>query len=210
MLSMYGPVRDREGATLHITEIVHGSFGFLLEEVDPQGEPLFHTPLKRAADTATDLLGTLSSDNDEVFARALEEMSPRVFASAKSFFQQMRSGEAAARVVTDEAEVFLDAAAIERAYTRLESVEVVEEMITVEGELLGVIPVGGKFEFRAADGRLLRGDVGPIFGEAYLERIHSEHVVGWRWRAVLQIKETRRAGNATQKLTLVDLKDMSE
>ena len=48
-LKQMGPIRDREASQLHITSVVHGSFGFLLEELD-ETEPLFQTPLSVAAD----------------------------------------------------------------------------------------------------------------------------------------------------------------
>jgi hypothetical protein len=206
MLAMRGPVPQQEGATLHITSLVHGSFGFLLEELDPQGEPLFPSPLKTATDAVSTLLCSFGSEDEGVFERALEEVSPRVLSSVRAFFRSLHGDEAICRVVSDAAEVLFDAPAVERAYNRVESSDVVEDETAVDGELLGVIPVGRRFEFRAASGELLRGKIGPDFGESYLARIHEEQLAGRRWRAVVRRRETHRAGNVVESYTLLDLK----
>jgi hypothetical protein len=46
-LAAAGPVPDSDTSQLHITQLVPGSFGFVLEEIDPTGAPLFETPLKK-------------------------------------------------------------------------------------------------------------------------------------------------------------------
>src|SRR5882762_7439065 len=61
-LKQMGPIRDKEASQLHITSIVHGSFGFLLEELD-QTEPLFQTPLSVAADKVTTYIMSFADDN---------------------------------------------------------------------------------------------------------------------------------------------------
>jgi hypothetical protein len=210
MLASRGPVRDQGGATLHITDVVHGSFGFLLEEIDERGEPMFTSPLKVATDTASALLESFGSEDEQAFAAAIEDISPRVFVSVKDFFRSMHRGDAIARVVSDAAEIIMDARSVERAYGRVESTDVVEDEIRREGELLGVIPVGRRFEFRAADGTLLRGGIGPAFGESYLARIRDEQFAGRRWRAVLRRRETRRGGNISERYTLMDLREIDE
>lgn len=207
-LAARGPLREQEGSTLHITSVVHGSFGFLLEELNKQ-EPLFGSPLKQATDNAAELLDSFGSRDEQRFARALEDISPRVFSSVREFFRALHRSEAICRVVRDGGESLFDSATVQLAYDRVETSDVAEDEVIVEGELLGVIPVGRRFEFRALDGGLIRGGIGPDFGESYLVRIHNEQLVGRRWRAVIRRRETRRAGNPVESYTLLDLRDIT-
>jgi hypothetical protein len=208
MLATRGPIPQRQGASLHITNLVHGSFGFLLEELDPQGEPLFPSPLKNATDAVSKLLESFGSTDETLFEHTLAEVSPRVLSSVRTFFRSLHNDDAVCRVVSDAAEVSFDAPAVERAYNRAEFSDVAEDETTVEGELLGVIPMGRRFEFRVQGGALLRGNIGPAFGESYLVRIHNEQLAGRRWRAVVRRRETRRGGNTTESFTLLDLQNI--
>ena len=51
-----GPVRNSAASQLHVTEVLHGSFGFLLQELDELGEPMFRSQLRDAAAKATQLI----------------------------------------------------------------------------------------------------------------------------------------------------------
>jgi hypothetical protein len=210
MLAARGPLRQQEASTLHITSVVHGSFGFLLEELDERGEPLFESPLKTATDKASALLDSFGSEDEQKFAQALESVSPRVFSSVRQFFSSMHRDDAVCRLVGAETETVFDAAAVERAYNRVETSDVAEDEMAVEGELLGVIPVARRFEFRATGGELIRGGIGPDFGESYLVRIHEEQLVGKRWRAVIRRRETKRAGGTVETCTLMDLRELDQ
>jgi hypothetical protein len=75
--------------SLHITNIVRGSFGFLLEEVQPQLQ-IVDSSLKTAVDEATRLLKAFGEDDEEQFRTAVEEIDQRVLATTREFFDLMR------------------------------------------------------------------------------------------------------------------------
>lgn len=210
-LSPMGPVKDKPASQLHITNLVHGSFGFLLEELDEHGETLFETPLKRAADQVTDYMARFASEDELAFSRAIEEMDPRVFISLREFFGYIYRGRATFRVVEGEKDQQFDGPAIERAWKRAEESSVDEEKISVDGRLLGLIPVRRRFEFETDGTRdVIEGSVGEEFGESYLERMSSEQFAGRRWRALLHRKVVTRGRRRPSELyTLLELEEIA-
>jgi hypothetical protein len=209
-LPLRGQIRDREGAQLHITSLVHGSFGFLLEELDEKGEPLFPSPVREAASRVTDYFEQFAAEDDRPFNYLVEEMNPRIFASLREFFKWIHKEQAVFRVVEGEKDKTFDQGAVERAYTRIEATEIDEQEIPVEGELIGVVPYGRRFEFRThPQNELISGKVAENFSEAYLERIHQEQLVGRRWQAVLRKRETRKPGRLIETFTLLEIKEVN-
>jgi len=208
-LAARGPVPDRQESHLHITHLVHGSFGFLLEELDEQGEPLFETPLRRAADATVTYMSDFADLNEARFTHAIEDMDQRVFRAVRSFFSGIHKSKATFRIVEGELDVKFDRAAVERAWQRLETTDVNEDQVRLVGRLLGVIPIGRRFEFESdARDRVIRGKVGEQFTQNYLERINDEQFAGRRWRALFQRALIERVGRPTvEKFTLLELEE---
>ena len=86
-LQQMGPVRDKGASQLHITSVVHGSFGFLLEELDPQGEPMFPTPLSLAADSDHELHRQFRRRKRRLFLRAYRDLESEGFSVDSSVLQ---------------------------------------------------------------------------------------------------------------------------
>ena len=207
-----GPVRDREEAQLHITNLVHGSFGFLLEELDQTGEPMFETPLKKAADQVSEYIVNFASESEAAFFGVIEDLNPRVFQSIRQFFAYMHSAKATFRLVEGERDEKFDHFAVERAWYRAESSKVDEEHVHVRGRLLGVIPMRRRFEFEPDDGnQIIEGKVGEKFSQSYLERISTEQFAGRRWKALLHKRTVEKAGRMpVDKYTLLELDEIGE
>jgi len=96
-LGQRGVVPKKDAATLHITNVVRGSFGFLLEEIEPQHE-LVETALKSAVDHASKLLRAFTEPNDEKFQEAVETVDNRIVSTAREFFDLMRDSGATLRL----------------------------------------------------------------------------------------------------------------
>jgi hypothetical protein len=158
-LGQRGVVANKAATRLHITNIVRGSFGFLLEDVSPQGA-LVETSLKIAVDAATRLLGAFAEDDEERFQAEVETVDQRVLTTAREFFELMRQDAATFRLVVGETDKSFGLTTVERASeravaTRIEDVE--EHLI---GRLSGILPEGHLFEFRSNDERgVVRGKV---------------------------------------------------
>jgi hypothetical protein len=211
-LRQMGPVRDKEASQLHITSVVHGSFGFLLEELDNQTPPLFRTPLSVAADQVTNYIISFADENENVFTETIEALNPRVFKSIRDFFSHMHNGNATFRIVEGEIDKEFDHHAIETAWRRAESTNVDEQEVRIEGRLLGVIPVGRRFELQPADGgQVIRGKISESFGENYVQNMSRQQFAGRRWRALLLRKTVEKVGRpAVENFTLLQLDEIAE
>ncbi len=199
-----GPVPDRDRSQLHITSLLHGSVGFLLEELEDENA-LFPSPLKKAAERAAQVVAAFAADNDERFAEVLESVDQRVLGSTREFLRKVRRGGATLRLVEGETELELNEQSIERAYERAESARIEESEEEVQGQLLGLIPIGRRFEIRTDSGDILSGFVAPSLSESYLQRLHDEQLVGQQCRGRIRKKRILRFGRVTESILLLDL-----
>ena len=195
---------------LHITNLVHGSFGFLLEELDEQGEPLFESALSKTADQVAEYIASFAGENDARFSEVIEEMNPKVFRSLREFFGSIYKGKATFRLVEGIRDERFDRPAVERAWQRAEASNVDEDRIQLQGRLLGVIPIGRRFEFEPDEGTsIIEGKVGHKFSQSYLERINDEKFAGRRWKILFQKRVVTKAGRQpAENYTLLDFDEI--
>jgi hypothetical protein len=211
-LQYMGPIKDKEASQLHITSVVHGSFGFLLEELDDHREPMFQSPLCKAADQVADYITGFAGENEATFSEVIDALNSRVFQSIRTFFGYMHKGKATFRIVEGERDQQFDRFAVERAWNRAEASDVAEDRVGVEGELLGVIPMGRRFEFIPDEtGIVIKGRVGERFSQTYLERIRTQQFVGRRWRALLYKRTVTKVGREpSDQYTLLELEELEQ
>jgi hypothetical protein len=208
-LAAAGPVRDKMASQLHVTNLVHGSFGFLLEELDTRGEPLFESPLKQAADQVADLISSFAAEDERQFLSIIEGLTPRVFLSVREFLRCVHREEATFRLVEGGRDRQFNHPDIERAWQRAEESTLDEERLTFNGQLLGIIPIRRRFEFQSDERGIIEGKVGDEFSHSYLERMSTEQFAGRRWRAIVYRRLITRVGRpAAEFLTLLSLEEL--
>jgi hypothetical protein len=208
-----GPIPNKEASQLHITNLVHGSFGFLLEELDQDGEPLFESPLKKAADEVSVYLAGFADPDEKLFTQVIEEIHPRVFTSLKNFFGTVYKEKGTFRIVEGERDKNFDSGAVERAWFRAEHSNVDQDEPQFIGRLLGVIPIKRRFEFEPDNGaKIIEGKVGDEFSQSYLEKIGTEQFAGKRWRAFLKRRLIEKPGRSSpiERYTLLKLEEIEE
>lgn len=210
-LSSMGPVADKEHSRLHITNLVHGSFGFMLEEINGSAEPLFETPLTKAAGQVTQYLSAFADESESRFVETIQELDERVFRALRDFFGEIHKAGATFRLVEGENDEKFDRYAVERAWMRAEMAKVDEKNITRLGKLLGIIPFKRRFEFEAdGETKIIEGTVNAKFSEAYLKEL--EKYTGRRWKASFHKRIVEKAGSSSpiEKYTLLELSEISE
>ncbi len=197
---------SKEHSHLHVTNVVHGSFGFVLEEIDINGEPLFRSALKEAMEKASELILGLADQDEEAFEDVAATMNVPVLTAMRNFYRVIHTNNAVFRLVEGNHDIAFDAAAIARGFDRAEHTTTEEEEFTSDGELLGVIPIGRRFEFKRMDnGIIISGKIGLLFSQEYLDRISKEQLAGRLWRGIFQKREVRKLGHLREVYVLTRL-----
>lgn len=191
VLGQRGVVPNKAASTLHITNVVRGSFGFQLDELR-ENEQLIDTSLKTAIDETMLLLDAFVEPDEEQFQEAAAALDQRVLGTAREFFNLMRQGGATLRLVAGEVDHSYGAEAVGRAAERATSTTVEDLEEVVVGQLAGVLPDAHQFEFRAAGDRgVLRGLVDRAIESSTLAQFNRDWV-NVTARAHLRVKRVRR------------------
>lgn len=212
-LQQMGPIKDKDASQLHITSVVHGSFGFVLEELEgAETEKLFQSPLSKAADQTVEYISTFAGENDASFSEMIEALNPRVFQTIRTFFEHLHKDKATFRMVEGARDEKFDRNAIERAWQRAEASDVLEDRIPIVGRLLGVLPMKRRFELESKEtGSVIEGKVGERFTKNYLEHLDSEKYTGKLWKALLHKRTVRKVGREpVDSYTLIELEELPE
>ena len=124
----------------------------------------------------------------------------------------MHSSNATFRIVEGEVDKQFDHHAIETAWKRAEGTNVDEQQVRIDGQLLGVIPVGRRFELQpAGGGAVVRGKISESFGETYLQNMSRQQFAGRLWRALLLKKTIEKVGRPpVENYTLLQVDEISE
>jgi hypothetical protein len=197
-LGQRGIVPNKAASTLHVTNIVRGSFGFLLEEVEAQ-EPLVATSLKVAVDEASRLLDAFGEPDEEQFRTVVAEIDQRVLGTAQDFFSLMKQSGATLRLVAGDQDRSFGPEAVARAAERATSTTVEEKDEEVSGQLTGVLPDAHQFEFRTNDERgVLRGRVDRVLTTDQLINFNRD-LVNVNAIGLMRVKRVRRDGQLVRE-----------
>ena len=208
-LGQRGIVPNKSAATLHITNVVRGSFGFLLEEVEPQGQVL-DTSLKAAVDNAAQLLSAFGETSEDKFRAAVEQIDQRVLTTAQEFFSLMRTSGATFRLLAGDEDRSFGPEAVSRAAERASSTSVTETEERIEGQLGGVLPDAHQFEFRSESRGPLKGGVDRSIPSSDLAELNRT-LVNVAAVAVVKVRRVLRDGETVREsFTLLRLEPQQE
>lgn len=196
-----GPIPLKTSADMMITDVVRGSYGFVLEEVGSGTTPLTDTAVKVIVDEVIELLADIASPDDRHFEEAIDALSERELIALRNFFTLLDTSGALVRAVEDNAELNLDAESIRRGKTRTEAVHIDErEVQDIVGRLY-LLPGHRRFELNRADNNeMIYGVVSPEYSKAHLERAGQgpDRVVGRVWKTRMKVREIKRPGRASK------------
>lgn len=211
-LAQRGPVPGRDSSRLLVTDIVRGSFGFLLREARADQPGFVPSSLRESVGDVTTLLQSLTEQTDEQFLQALEEIDARVFVSLRKFVETLHDYSASMRLVDGMRELKLDQAAVLKAHERVTQTALEQIEYNRKIHMLGIIPVGRRFEAVDIETQeFIGGKVGPAFSQGYLERVNfgQVEVSGKNWLGTFRRKTARRTdGRETVTITLLDLQEL--
>lgn len=199
-------------ARMNVTALIHGSFGFVLQENRADEPQFLESATKKAVADISTLLADIAAVNRAAFDGRLQEVDSRIFHTLRRFVNNLYKASSTLRISEQEREIKLDQESLGRAYERLRDTEVVETDEVLTGELLGLVPIQRRFELRRQDsGEVIQGRVSPHLSADYLDRLEREGLMAGRtWRAVVRTKTVehpeRRHASITH--TLVDLVEL--
>ncbi len=193
-----GPTISSEMAALHITGVVHGSFGFILEEIDPKGEQWTDSALKTAADATVRLLERVSAPDEAEAEAALEEVNDRLFVNIRDFVKLVHDHKATLTISEKDRTLELNSPALARAYERVANATIVDEELTLDGILQGILPGARRFEFRGG-GFEIKGKVARDISEEYLRSLESDPMVGHEITGIFRRRTVRDTTSAVRE-----------
>jgi hypothetical protein len=134
-LAQRGPVPSRSAGKLNITSLVHGSFGFQLEE-DSSDEPEFvDSAVKQSISIVDDMISAFSSGSDQLYLNALSEVDGRVLISLKKFYNTLYKDSASLKITEDDRDITISQSSVLLAISRINDVEVQDTELSIVGEL---------------------------------------------------------------------------
>lgn len=206
-VSERGRLPAGDQARLFIRDLVRGSMGFILEEMPPQQHEMLPTRLKEAVEDTTQLIATLSNAEEDEFEAALETTQPRLVAAVQKFAKVLYEAGASTRIVGDENRLALSIDDVGRLSRRLGEIEVMEEMVSIDGVLLGILPEARKFELRlpGEEGTALEGSVSEDLALKYTsDAAFKERLLLQPVRAQVKFIRTTRNGRLVRERRVLE------
>lgn len=160
-------------AVLHVTDAVHGSFGFELQEL--QGGLLEGSSLADSLDQAIGLVAA-SCGEEENFMRQISDYDKVVASSLRDFVSLIHENGATVRLLGAR-EVSLTSADAHRAAQLTKQVHVTEDVLEYEGIFRGILTVSRTFELELDNRQLIHGAIGSGLTADALVAMHGKRVV---------------------------------
>lgn len=146
-LGQRGIVPAKSATRLHITNVVRGSFGFVLEELDNQAG-LVDSSLKLSVDHVADIISAFGEDDEDRFEAAIEDIDERVLSTVRDFFAHMRQAGATFRIVNGDKDRSFSSGLIDRAERRANITTVTDGEEQLSGTFLAALPEAHQLEFQ--------------------------------------------------------------
>ena len=187
-LASRGRVPLAEETQLLVTDVVRGSFGFVLEAVENSADA--RVSLKLVVDEVADTLSRMAAPDDSLFDEASAVVDDRQLGTLKEFFKLLDDEGASLRLVEGERDFELDSAAVSRARHRVEGLSIEDRNEAFEGQIVGWTQYSHRFELRLHDGRAMLA--GAVAREA-MDRAIQEGLNPFNrhFRVSLKVREVR-------------------
>jgi flagellar motor protein MotB len=194
-LASRGRVPMSEDTQLLVTDVVRGSFGFVLQASEPaNGDAV----LKQVVDEVADTLSRMAASDDALFDEASAGVDNRQLGALKEFFKLLDDEGASLRVVEGERDFELTTQAVQRARRRAEGLVIEDRSEVVQGQVIGWAEHSMRFELRMhVDRSVVTGAVARDAMERLLqEGLNPLHL---HVRAAVDVREVRRRSRTPHK-----------
>ena len=195
-LAARGRVPLAEDTQLLVTDVVRGSFGFVLEAAASLADA--RVSLKAVVDEVADTLSRMAAPDDALFDEASAVVDDRQLGTLKEFFKLLDDEGASLRLVEGDRDFELDSVAVSRARNRVEGLSIEDRNDASAGQIVGWTQYSHRFEMKLHEGgAIVAGSVAnDAMDRAIQEGLNPLHR---HFRASLKVREVR-ARNRPPKL----------
>ena len=168
-LASRGRVPMSDETQFLVTDVVRGSFGFVLQATEPGDSD---TVLRQVVDEVADTLSRMAAPDDALFDEAAAGVDNRQLGTLKEFFKLLDDEGASIRLVEGDRDFELTNQAVQRARHRTEALVIEDREQTMAGEVIGWAEYAHRFELRLHDDRsvVVMGSV----SRGAMERLEQE------------------------------------
>lgn len=208
-LASKGRVPLKENSHLLVTDIVRGSFGFVLQAEQGGSDQPTDTTIKAVVDQVAQTLSRVAAQDESLFESAVAEIDDRQKNTLSEFFKLLDTEGATLRLVEGERDFELDRASIQRARQRVEHLQISDRTVELKGRIVGWSDFSAKFDLELHESHeVVQGSV----SRAEFERIANEGIEPYHKHVQANVKVREVvARNRTPKLayTLLSLEPMA-
>lgn len=192
-----GPIPERGGSTLLLTDLPRGSVGFELVE-DVEQERVLPTDLSEVIADVGALLDAAAT-SDSAYAESVADFDQRIVSALNDFLGKLKKAEATMKLDVQGREYVFDAARLAEAVERTSSAPREEDDRPVVGTLIGFLPTDRRFELEAHD-RIIKGKVSRDADGGAIASYFQK-----RCTAHLHVVTVERAGQTADAYTLMSV-----
>ena len=205
-LASKGRVPLKDDTHLLVTDVVRGSFGFVLQAAVPDDDaPGKGASLKSVVDKVADAISRMAAQDEALFDGALAEIDERQQTALSDFFKLLDTEGATMRIVEGERDFELDQAAVQRGRRRVENLQISDHTEQITGLIVGWSDVSAKFDLELhTTHEIVQGTV----SRAELERVAAEGLEPYHKhvRASINVREVlAKNRQAKRAYTLLSL-----
>jgi hypothetical protein len=195
-LASRGRVPLADETQLLVTDVVRGSFGFVLEAAANLADS--RVSLKAVVDEVADTLSRMAAPDEALFDEASAIVDDRQLGTLKEFFKLLDVEGTSLRLVEGARDFELDSAAVARARHRVEGLSITDRNEVYAGQIVGWTQYSHRFELQLHDGSVIV--TGAVAREA-MDRAVQEGLnpLHQHFRVSLKIRDVR-ARNRPSKL----------
>ena len=197
-LATKGRIPFEPAASLMITGVTRGSFGFILDELSEEPQ-LFDTSLKSAVSSSLDAIARLGGESEERFQELTERLDGRTVKALRDFFKNLDVNGATVRFVENEQEYLLNRAQVKEGRRRIDATEVSKNKRGLTGELW-LLPGSGQFELVTEGDVTIRGSSDQTAIEDFRALKDGEDLRAGQQLSVVVSKRTIQQTNRPDKI----------
>jgi len=173
---------------LLVTDVVRGSFGFVLQAPEAEAGTNDETTLKAVVDQVAVTLSGMCSSDEALFDQAAAGLDDRQIGALQAFFKLLDSEGASLRLVEGERDFELDRAAVSRARERVEGLAIADNTRQIDGQIIGWLAYSGQFELAPHEhGDVIRG----MISREMLDRVEQDEINPYKKQVKATLKERK-------------------